>query len=146
MKTTLRKGHEREYGAWQAMKTRCYNKNHIHYDRYGGRGIRVCDRWLGEHGFENFYNDMYPKPSNTTLDRIDCDKDYSPENCRWATWTEQANNRKNNVVIVFDGKSMPVSQWAKELNISVNTLKTRLRRKMPLEKALSGKKYRRTSS
>ena len=142
MKTTLRKGHESEYRTWQAMKSRCYNKNHIHYEDYGGRGITICDRWLGPDGFENFYYDMYPKPTKATLDRIDNNCGYSPENCKWSTKTEQANNRRNNVRITYDGKSMTVPQWAREIGISVHTLKTRIRRGMPLKKALSSDKYR----
>lgn len=142
MNTTIRKGHEKEYGAWQAMKSRCYNKNHVYYKYYGGRGITVCDRWLGEDGFEHFFSDMCPRPKGGTLDRIDNNKGYSPENCKWASKTEQANNRRNNVRITFDGESMTIPQWANKLGISVHTLKTRIRRGMPLEKALSSKKYR----
>ena len=142
MKITLRKTHKREYDAWQAMRQRCYNPKHLHYDDYGGRGIKVCDRWLGTDGFKNFYNDMCPRPENTTLDRVDNDSDYSPDNCRWATKTEQANNRRNNVRLCYDGKCMTIPQWAREVGISVHTLKTRVRRGMPLERALSAKKYR----
>lgn len=142
MKTTLRKGHENEYRTWQAMKSRCYNKNHIHYADYGGRGISICDRWLGTNGFENFYHDMYPKPYKATLDRIDNNGDYCPENCRWSTKTEQANNRRNNVRITYNGESMTIPQWARKIGISVHTLKTRIRRGMPLERALSSDKYR----
>lgn len=142
MKTTLRKGHEDAYRTWQAIKTRCYNKNHIHYNDYGGRGITMCDRWLGEKGFENFYHDMYPKPQKTTLDRICNSRGYSPENCRWATKIEQANNRRNNVRIIYKGDALTIPQWARKIGISSHTLKTRIRRGMTLEKALSSNKYR----
>lgn len=141
MKTT-RKGHERAYAAWSAMKSRCYNKNHIHYDAYGGRGIKVCDRWLGENGFENFYRDMFPKPDGTTLDRIDNNADYCSENCRWSSKMEQANNTRRNKIIEYANKSMTAAQWAREIGIPYRTLQTRLRRGMPLEKAMSSRKYR----
>lgn len=142
MKITARKGHEREYGIWQAMKSRCYNKNHIHYNDYGGRGITICDRWLGPDGFKHFLEDMFPCPNKATLDRIDNNKGYSPENCKWSTLVEQANNRRNNVYITFNGKRKTAPQWAREIGIPIYTLKTRLRRGMPIEKALSSKKYR----
>ena len=142
MKRTLRYGNERAYSTWWAMKSRCYNKNHIHYDAYGGRGIKVCDRWLGKNGFENFYADMYPRPNNATLDRIDNNKDYCPENCRWGSKMEQANNTRRNRRIEYDGRILTTAQWARELGIPYRTLQTRIRRGMRLEKALSARKYR----
>lgn len=81
------------YRSWSSMMTRCTNRNHQAYARYGGRGITVCDAWLK---FENFLADMGERPSRLTLDRIDATKGYSPENCRWASYAEQRRNQPRN--------------------------------------------------
>ena len=83
-----------EYRAWNLMKRRCYNHNDRSYRNYGSRGIKVCDRWINS--FQNFLEDMGSKPDGCSLDRIDTNKDYSPENCRWADWWTQQRNRRNN--------------------------------------------------
>lgn len=86
-----------EHNSWAGMKERCLNPNSRFYCNYGGRGIKVCDRWLGVYGFQHFYEDMGEKPEpkhRYSLDRIDSDGDYCPENCRWADrWTQSANRR-----------------------------------------------------
>ena len=103
------------YHTWYGMLARCQNPKAQSYRNYGGRGITVCDRW---HKFENFYADMGDRPSNKhSIDRIDVDGPYSPENCRWATWEEQANNKRNTVWIEFQGERLSAAQWGRRLGV-----------------------------
>lgn len=121
-KLALKHGHSKngvvsaEYYAWKGMNNRCYNEKYYLYHRYGGRGIKVCDRWL--ESFENFYEDMGDRPSNKySLDRINNDGNYEPSNCRWATQKQQSSNKENNKWIEYGNKKMIQSEWARELNI-----------------------------
>ena len=114
-----------EYNAWSHMKARCFNPNIKNYSYYGARGITVCDRWLD---FENFLADMKLKPTpKHSIDRIDNDGDYCPENCRWATRVEQENNKRNNHLITIDDVTLTIAQWTKEMGFSKSVIQDRLK-------------------
>lgn len=129
---------------YRGMKTRCYNKNRKEWERYGGRGITICDEWLisdhrthkgwnafKEWALKNGYND------NLTLDRIDNNKGYSPTNCRWVDYQEQANNKRNNHKITFKGETKTIAQWGRELKIDPKIIRQRINKcTMTEEKAL----------
>jgi hypothetical protein len=115
----------KEYRTWCKMKGRCNNKNNFSYHNYGGRGIRVCDRW--EYSFINFLSDMGRAPSSKhTLERLDNNKGYSPGNCVWATIKEQQNNRRNNKIINYKGVKYTLSQVCQKYNLDYNVVKSRL--------------------
>ena len=124
-----------EYNTWKGMKARCTNPKATGYDRYGGAGIMVCKRWL--ESFENFLEDMGARPEGKTLERVDGTKGYTRGNCRWATKSEQCNNRRGNVKLTYGGVTMGVFQWARKLGIKPATLKNRLRIGWSAEKALT---------
>jgi hypothetical protein len=124
-----------EYNAWIGMKERVFNEKSISYDLYGGRGIAICERWLDPFsGFFNFFHDMGRRPSpDHSIDRINVDGDYSPENCRWATSVTQANNKRNNRIINAFGRSQTLAMWARELCVSYSSLHSCLSRGISLE-------------
>ena len=125
-----------EYCAWRSMLTRCLNRKNNRYRYYGGRGIRVCSRWLSS--FQNFYADMGLKPSSKhTLDRIDGSGGYEPGNCRWATYRQQNRNNRHNRYVTYDGLRLCVSEWAERMGIRVGTLLWRLDNGWTVEDALS---------
>lgn len=122
--------------SWSCMMRRCFDRNFADYPYYGGRGIRVCDRW--RESFGNFIADMGAPPTKKhTIDRLDNEGHYEPGNCRWATMKEQQNNRRNNVIWTFHGLSLTRCQWADRLGIPAATLQQRLNRGWTLEQTLT---------
>lgn len=124
----------RELRVYNTMKQRCYNKGSNVYNLYGGRGIKICDRWLGPNGFENFYKDMGPRPYEPNgrsyhIDRIDSDKDYSPENCRWITAIENQQNRRDNKYVYLWGDKICISEACRMLKLKRTTVTERMRLK-----------------
>lgn len=114
------------YHAWQSMLQRCYNKNHKSYHNYGGRGITVCKSW--RESFLNFLKDMKEKPSGLSLDRVNNNGNYEPNNCCWSTPKRQAQNRNTNILITYNNETKCLMEWAELLNIPYSTLSNRLNR------------------
>lgn len=125
-----------EYKVWDSMNRRCHQENHHAFSGYGGRGIFVCDRWRGKAGFGNFMQDMGSKPVGHSLDRIDNNGGYSPENCRWSDRFEQSNNRRSNKFFEIEGVSKTLAEWSQETGISDNTMRERLKRGWDLVAAI----------
>lgn len=126
-----------EYGSYESMHSRCRQPNRNSFHNYGGRGIKVCDRWSGRGGYRRFLADMGRKPSPTMqIDRIDNNGDYCPENCRWATTQEQGLNKRTNKRVEFRGRMRLVIELAKEFKINRNTVLKRLRSGWSLERAI----------
>lgn len=115
-----------EHACWKSINRRCYSRNYHKFPSYGGRGITVCERWL--ESFENFLADMGPKPSpKHSIDRIDNNGNYCPENCRWATPTEQVRNRRKTIKLTASGLTLTVAEWSERTGIPYVTIYNRLR-------------------
>ena len=127
----------RLYSIWASMKNRCYCENNTHFNYYGGRGIKICEEWLTE--FMSFYNWAINNgyQDELTLDRINVDGDYSPDNCRWITMKQQGNNRRNNHLLNYGGRVWTLTELAEDKGIQKSLLYERLRRGWDLERALT---------
>lgn len=127
----------RLFRIWNGIKTRCLNPNTDNYSSYGARGIKMCKEWISD--FKEFHdwaiNNGYS--DNLTVDRIDNNGNYAPNNCRWATFKTQANNKSNNVMLKFKGHTLNLKQWSETLNMNYRALEARLRRGWSIEKTLT---------
>lgn len=118
------------YKSWSSMLSRCQNPNFTFFSDYGGRGISVCDRWQS---FKNFLEDMGERPEGMTIGRKDNDGPYCKDNCRWENRVDQANNKRNNVKITFNGETLGVCQWSRKTGISKGVISYRYRHGWPVE-------------
>lgn len=127
----------RLYRIWAGMKSRCYNENHTAYNRYGGRGITICNEWKND--FTKFANwaNKFGYADDLSIDRIDNNKGYFPENCRWVPLfsAEQQLGRANARLIEYDGRKKQLSEWAEELGIKYTTVRERLKRGWSVDEA-----------
>lgn len=128
---------KRLLGVWRSMHNRCYNANTKSYAAYGGRGIKVSPYWHGVDGFAAFLRDMGACPINGTLERIDNDGSYNPENCRWASRIEQAKNKRTTRWLTAKGETKHLAEWARLLGCSPAAILVRLGTGMPEEEAVT---------
>lgn len=130
---------ERVYRIFHNMKSRCYLPSFTTFSQYGGRGIKICDEWIKKGGFNNFYNWAMQNgySDDLEIDRIDCNRNYEPSNCRWITRKEQNNNTRKNHYITYKGITKTASQWAEKYNIQRNVFNKRIRRGWSFEDAVS---------
>ncbi len=128
------------YDTWKNMMDRCYTETHRSYPHYGERGIRVQQYW---HDVRNFIDDMAPRPAGQTLDRRDNDGDFGPENCRWGTKEQQANNTTVNHKLTHRGATRTIAQWSRIMGLLESTIRERINAGWTVEKALSGGNQRR---
>lgn len=129
----------RIHNIWHSMYCRCYYPSTNQYKHYGGKGIKVCEEWKHAEGFINFYNWAINNGYNDklTLDRIDNEKDYCPENCKWSTSKQQSNHKTNNRIIEYNGIKHTLTEWCDIYKINITTLSDRLRAGLSINEALN---------
>lgn len=132
---TKRYDHRELYTIWQGMKQRCNDPNYHSFSQYGGRGIKLCDEW--NNSFDSFavWADSHGYRRGLTIDRVDVDGSYCPENCRFATPKEQANNRRNTAYITYNGETKPLAIWCDELGVRLSPVRKRLQYGWSIERA-----------
>lgn len=135
-----RRKKSRLYCIWCSMKERCASPNNHAYARYGGRGIKVCERW--RNSFAAFRDDMGPRPDRHSIDRIDNDGDYCPENCIWADYKTQGRNKRSNRSITHNGETKLLVEWAEESGVGIKALWRRLELGWKFEDAIGLPKRR----
>lgn len=142
--TTHGDSKSRLYEVWRGMIKRCYNINNSAYCNYGGRGILICDEWMGENGYENFKDwamangyDPNAEKGECTIDRIDNDKGYSPDNCRFVSMKTQMNNRRTTRYVDYNGEKIPEAEFARIHDMNISTVRSRLNRGMTGEEILN---------
>lgn len=129
-----------EHIIWRSMLQRCRDRNSTKYTSYGGRGISICDRWLI---FENFLTDMGHRPTpHHSIDRIDNDGNYCPENCRWATQKQQARNKRRTIRVEIEGTSIALADYCEANNLNHAIIRQRIARGTPIEIALQAAKIK----
>ena len=116
--------HTSEWSIWHGIRKRCLCPTDQAYPRYGGRGVGLCKEWT--ESFEAFYRDMGPRPAGKTVDRIDNNKGYSKENCRWVDWKTQSRNKRTNHLLTVDGVTKCITEWAEQTGIRKDTLRRRI--------------------
>lgn len=131
---------DRVYRVWTSMRARCRNPNDSSFHNYGGRGIKVCERW--DKSFSNFVADMGTRPRGFDIDRIDNDKDYCPENCRWISRRQNLLNTRITRMITFNGETLPMRVWAERYGLKHTTLKYRIDSGVPVELALTASPHK----
>lgn len=126
----------KEYNAWVNMRLRCLKPSDKVYYRYGGRGIKICKRWMK---YKNSIKDMGPCPEGLSLERIDNDRHYTKKNCCWASKKAQCNNRSTNRKITFKGETHNIGEWTRILGVGKNTIRRRLEKGHPIDTPLPGR-------
>ena len=128
---------ERLYGIWSHAKSRCNNTNNTRYSDYGGRGIKICDEWNEDYARFKDWSLKNGYKENLTLDRIDNNGNYTPQNCRWATAKQQQRNTNRNRIITFNGESHCVPEWSEITGLPIETIRARLKRKWNIDRLMT---------
>ena len=136
----LQGNHSRIYSIYHDIKKRCYNAKCKSYKFYGAKGITICDEWLGDNGFINFYNWSVKNgySDKLSIDRIKSNMPYSPNNCRWAEWGIQANNKSNKLFVTYNCKTQTLANWCRELNLNYSKVRQRMYHNKTFEQSIIG--------